>query len=151
MTVKCRAGEFTGCPVTVPTPHTKALSGRSPEPGHCGIAPLINELNRLISLAAGLPPLVHPPARARREEYYLCPPIHLQALPGTREDACNRFCCAAASTTLTGPPANCSTVTPPSTSPAVSCRSRVRPAARPSARPVLRSTGRTPTSSSAPG
>jgi excisionase family DNA binding protein len=48
---------------------SQALSGKQPDPGHCGIAPLINEPNRLISLAAGLPPLVHPPASERREEY----------------------------------------------------------------------------------
>ena len=61
MTVKCRAGEVTGCPVTVPKPHIEALSGRQPDPGHCGTAPLITEPRRLISLAAGLPPLVHRP------------------------------------------------------------------------------------------
>src|SRR5215469_8119607 len=59
MTVKCRAGEVTGCPVTVPKPHIEALSGRQPDPGHCGIAPQITEPRRLISPAAGLPPLVH--------------------------------------------------------------------------------------------
>ncbi len=92
-----------------------------------------------------------PPTRARREEYYLCPPIHPQALPGIRVGACNRFCCAVASTTSTEPPANCSTVTPPSTSPAASCRSRARTAERPSVRPVPRSTGQTHTSSFALG
>src|SRR5262249_24592827 len=105
----------------------------------------------LLSLAAGLPPLVHPPATARREEYHLCPLIPPQALPGIGGGACNRFCCAAASTISTVPPANCPPATPPSTSPAESCRRRARPAAPPSVRPAPRSTGRTPTSSSAPG
>jgi hypothetical protein len=43
-----------------------------------------------------------PPARARREEHYLCPPISPQVLPGIRVAACIRFCCAAVSITFTG-------------------------------------------------
>src|SRR5215475_14717963 len=102
-----------------------------------------------LGLASARPP---PPARARREEYRLCPlPPSPRAALGTRVAACNRFCCVAASITSTAPPENCCTATPPSTSPAGPCPSRARLAAPPSVRPVPRSTGLTPTSSSAPG
>ena len=43
-----------------------------------------------------------PPARARREEYHLCPPPPSpQARSGTPADACNPSCCVAASITST--------------------------------------------------
>jgi hypothetical protein len=56
-----------------------------------------------------------------------------------------------ASTTSTGPRGNCCIATPPSMSPAASCRSPARPAAPRDARRALRPTAPTPTSSSAPG
>jgi len=62
-----------------------------------------------MSLAAGLPPLVQRPQGHGERSTTHCPPIPFpQAPSGIPEAACNRFCCAVASITSTGLPANCS-------------------------------------------
>ena len=61
MTVRCRAGGVTGCPVTVLKPHTPQPERQATSQASCGIAPLIITHLRLPLLATGLPPLVHRP------------------------------------------------------------------------------------------
>jgi hypothetical protein len=118
------------------------LSGRQPGQATRGIAPLTTS-PIFMRLARGLPPLVYPPARARREEYHLCPPIpFLRARPGAQAGAYSPSSCGVASITSTGPLGNCCTATPASTNPAGSCRSPAKPAAPRAARPAPRSTGR---------
>ena len=76
MTVRCRAGGCTGCPVTVPKPHhCHRLSGRQPGQASRGIAPLIITHPILLHLAQVCLRSSTPPARARREEYHRCPPF----------------------------------------------------------------------------
>ncbi len=70
-----------------------SLSGRQPGQAICGRAPLISRTDTYTP-GCGLPPLVHPPARARREEYRLCPsPPPPQTPFGTSADVCNPSCC----------------------------------------------------------
>src|SRR2546423_9899660 len=60
MTVRCRAGGVTRCPVTVLRPHMPQPERQATWQASRGIAPLIVTHLRLPLLATGLPPLVHP-------------------------------------------------------------------------------------------
>ena len=149
---KCRAGESPGARSRCHQPHMTAPERQPPWPDPCGRAPLTPAPGYPQRLAAVRLRSSTPARKGRREEHHLCPPTPPRQEPsGTPADACNPSCCAAALTTSTAPPANCSTATPPSTNRAASCPSRARPAAPPGARPAPRSTGPTPISSSAPG